>query len=119
MARVTVEDCLDKVDNRFLLVMLSAKRVKQLYKGARPTIENKSANKNATLPSTEATATTSRYNCSASPASDYNHDCQVNFADMAAMGNSWTGNETDCLAVQQLAADWLACTRDPLSECWQ
>jgi len=33
MARVTVEDCLEKVENRFLLVMLAAKRVKQLYKG--------------------------------------------------------------------------------------
>lgn len=49
MARVTVEDCLEKVDNRFLLVMLSAKRVKQLYKGARPLIENKSSNKNVVL----------------------------------------------------------------------
>ena len=49
MARVTVEDCLEKVDNRFLLVMLAAKRVKQLYKGARPLIENKSDNKNVVL----------------------------------------------------------------------
>ena len=30
MARVTVEDCLDKVDNRFELVMLSSKRARQL-----------------------------------------------------------------------------------------
>jgi DNA-directed RNA polymerase subunit omega len=49
MARVTVEDCLEKVDNRFLLVMLSSKRVKQLYKGARPLIENKGGNKNVVL----------------------------------------------------------------------
>lgn len=41
MARVTVEDCLKKVDNRFLLVMLASKRVKQLYKGAHPMIEPK------------------------------------------------------------------------------
>jgi DNA-directed RNA polymerase subunit omega len=41
MARVTVEDCLDKVENRFLLVMLASKRVKQLYKGARPLVESK------------------------------------------------------------------------------
>ncbi len=41
MARVTVEDCLEKVDNRFLLVMLASKRVKQLYKGAQPLIETK------------------------------------------------------------------------------
>jgi DNA-directed RNA polymerase subunit omega len=49
MARVTVEDCLENVDNRFLLVMLAAKRVKQLYKGARPLIDNKSENKNVVL----------------------------------------------------------------------
>jgi len=30
MARVTVEDCLDKVDNRFQLVMLGSKRARQL-----------------------------------------------------------------------------------------
>ena len=41
MARVTVEDCLDKVENRFLLVMLASKRVKQLYKGARPLVDAK------------------------------------------------------------------------------
>ena len=39
MARVTVEDCLEKVDNRFMLVMLASKRVKQLYKGAKPLID--------------------------------------------------------------------------------
>jgi DNA-directed RNA polymerase subunit omega len=30
MARVTVEDCLDKVDNRFQLVLLGARRARQL-----------------------------------------------------------------------------------------
>lgn len=30
MARITVEDCLDKVDNRFQLVMISSKRARQL-----------------------------------------------------------------------------------------
>lgn len=49
MARVTVEDCLERVDNRFLLVMLSSKRVKQLYKGAKPLIDNKSDNKNVVV----------------------------------------------------------------------
>ncbi len=48
MARVTVEDCLDKVDNRFLLVMLASKRVKQLYKGAPPLIEPR-GNKNVVV----------------------------------------------------------------------
>lgn len=45
MARVTVEDCLDVIPNRFLLAMVAAKRAKQLYKGAEPFIENKSGNK--------------------------------------------------------------------------
>lgn len=49
MARVTVEDCLEKVDNRFLLVMLAAKRVKQIYKGSRPLIDNRADNKNVVL----------------------------------------------------------------------
>lgn len=30
MARITVEDCLDKVDNRFELVMVSSKRARQI-----------------------------------------------------------------------------------------
>lgn len=33
MARITVEDCLEKVSNRFSLVLLVAKRAKQLMKG--------------------------------------------------------------------------------------
>ena len=49
MARVTVEDCLEKVDNRFLLVMLASKRVKQLFKGVKPLIDNRAANKNVVV----------------------------------------------------------------------
>jgi DNA-directed RNA polymerase subunit omega len=33
MARVTVEDCLERVENRFALVILAAKRVKELKRG--------------------------------------------------------------------------------------
>ena len=39
MARVTVEDCLDKTYNRFSLVMLVAKRAKQIIRGAEPTVK--------------------------------------------------------------------------------
>lgn len=49
MARVTVEDCLDVIPNRFLLAMVASKRSKQLYKGAEPLIENKSGNKKVVL----------------------------------------------------------------------
>ena len=56
MARVTVEDCLEQVDNRFLLVMLASKRVKQLYKGARALIDNRTDNKNVVLALREVAA---------------------------------------------------------------
>lgn len=39
MARISVEDCLDKVTNRFELVMLVAKRARSLYSGAEPLIK--------------------------------------------------------------------------------
>ena len=39
MARVTVEDCLGKVDNRFQLVLVASKRARQLAKGAEPFVE--------------------------------------------------------------------------------
>ncbi|MGB5539919.1 MAG: DNA-directed RNA polymerase subunit omega [Gammaproteobacteria bacterium] len=38
MARVTVEDCLDKVDNRFQLVLLATKRARQLANGVMPLV---------------------------------------------------------------------------------
>lgn len=48
MARVTVEDCLDHVDNRFALVLLASQRARHLLKGAKPTVEH-SKNKAAVL----------------------------------------------------------------------
>ena len=38
MARVTVEDCIDKVDNRFELVLLVGHRARQISQGAQITI---------------------------------------------------------------------------------
>jgi len=38
MARITVEDCLDNVDNRFDLVLLATKRARQLMNGVDPLI---------------------------------------------------------------------------------
>ncbi len=40
MARITVEDCLQNVPNRFELVLLGARRAKQLLKGARPLVQS-------------------------------------------------------------------------------
>ncbi|HET6546277.1 MAG TPA: DNA-directed RNA polymerase subunit omega [Rhodanobacteraceae bacterium] len=39
MARITVEDCLEVVDNRFELVLMATKRARQLAKGAEPALE--------------------------------------------------------------------------------
>jgi|SRR5205085_5210897 len=39
MARVTVEDCVDKIPNRFDLVLLSAYRGRQLSGGAEPMVD--------------------------------------------------------------------------------
>ncbi|MBB4007387.1 DNA-directed RNA polymerase subunit omega [Allorhizobium taibaishanense] len=39
MARVTVEDCIDKVDNRFELVLLASHRARQISQGAPITID--------------------------------------------------------------------------------
>ena len=41
MARITIEDCLEKVENRYELVHLAAKRVKQLREGAEPLVSAK------------------------------------------------------------------------------
>ncbi len=39
MARITVEDCLENVDNRFELVLLATKRARQLANGKEPMLE--------------------------------------------------------------------------------
>jgi DNA-directed RNA polymerase subunit omega len=38
MARVTVEDCLDNVENRFELVLLATKRARQIANGQEPLV---------------------------------------------------------------------------------
>lgn len=45
MARVTVEDCLEKVNNRFALVILGAERARQIAGGVKPLVrcDNKPA----------------------------------------------------------------------------
>lgn len=38
MARITVEDCLEHVENRFDLVLLAARRARQISRGAEPLV---------------------------------------------------------------------------------
>lgn len=39
MARISVEDCLDLIPNRFVVVMLAARRMRQLLKGSDALVE--------------------------------------------------------------------------------
>ena len=51
MARVTVEDCLEELPNRFSLVLVAAERTRQLLKGSDPLVDNDQGNKEDPLPS--------------------------------------------------------------------
>jgi len=39
MARITVEDCLNRIDNRFEMVLTATKRARQIANGAEPMVE--------------------------------------------------------------------------------
>ena len=39
MARITVEDCIDKFPSRFELVLVASNRARKLYSGENPTVE--------------------------------------------------------------------------------
>ena len=45
MARITVEDCLDKVENRFELVMVAAKRARQIATGGKEPLVHEESDK--------------------------------------------------------------------------
>lgn len=45
MARITVEDCLENIPNRFSLILVAAERTKQLLKGEQCLIEDDRTNK--------------------------------------------------------------------------
>lgn len=49
MARITVEDCLEVVDNRFELVMMAAKRARQLAGGVESKLDNSETNDKPTV----------------------------------------------------------------------
>jgi DNA-directed RNA polymerase subunit omega len=47
MARITVEDCLEQIPNRFSLVLVAAERTKQLLRGDQPLFSDERSNKEA------------------------------------------------------------------------
>ena len=48
MARITVEDCIDKFDSRFELVLVASNRARKLHSGEEPTVE-KNNDKNSVI----------------------------------------------------------------------
>ena len=68
MARVTVEDCLEKVENRYELTHLTAKRVRQLRNGEGALIQSK--NKDIVTALREIAANKIQH----SPVSEYDSD---------------------------------------------
>ncbi|MBF0207958.1 MAG: DNA-directed RNA polymerase subunit omega [Oligoflexia bacterium] len=68
MARVTIEDCLDKVENRYELVHLTLKRVKQLQSGHHSLV--KTRNKEIVTALREIAAGKVRH----APVSEYDQD---------------------------------------------
>jgi hypothetical protein len=68
------------------------------------------------------------YSCTGSIAADLYGDCQVDFRDFAVFAAAWAGTGSadidkngilNYLDMAKLAQDWLTCTRNPGSECWQ
>jgi len=49
MARVTVEDCIEKIPNRFELVRVASRRTKDLLRGSDSTVVNEDENKEVVL----------------------------------------------------------------------
>jgi len=49
MARVTVEDCLERVDNHFQLTVVAARRAKDLYSGKGATIDTSARKEKPTV----------------------------------------------------------------------
>ena len=56
MARITVEDCLEHIPNRFALVLVAAQRTKDLLKNAKSTISDDRENKQVAMSLREVAA---------------------------------------------------------------
>ncbi|GBD03113.1 DNA-directed RNA polymerase subunit omega [bacterium HR19] len=61
MARITIEDCLEKVPNKFVLVRMAILRANQLMKGTRPLIDNIEDNREIVLALREIAAGKVKY----------------------------------------------------------
>lgn len=56
MARITVDDCLNRIDNRFDLTLVAAYRARQLEHGSSPQLENNGRDKPTVMALREVSA---------------------------------------------------------------
>ncbi len=87
MARVTVEDCLPLIPNRFALVLLATKRTRQLMAGARPIIET-SKNKPCVLSLREIATSKVRFDRDVRTALEGKYDTAKQIAQQTAASAS-------------------------------
>jgi len=70
MARVTVEDCLEQVNNRFELVLIAAQRTRQIIKGSPSLLDVERDNKEAVIALREIAAGLIEYNVEEAPSDE-------------------------------------------------
>jgi rhamnogalacturonan endolyase len=59
------------------------------------------------------------WTCAGRSQADLDGSCQVDFLDSAIIGSVWAGDTTAWGQLAQFVAEWLACYRNPSSECWR
>ena len=70
MARVTVEDCLEQVNNRFELVLIAAQRTRQIIKGSPSLLDVERDNKEAVIALREIAAGLIEYDIEEAPSEE-------------------------------------------------
>jgi DNA-directed RNA polymerase subunit omega len=70
MARVTVEDCLEQVNNRFELVLIASQRTRQIIKGSPSLLDVERDNKEAVIALREIAAGLIEYNVEEAPSEE-------------------------------------------------
>jgi DNA-directed RNA polymerase subunit omega len=105
MARITVEDCIDKFDSRFELVLVASNRARKLHSGEDPTVE-KNNDKNTVIALREiADETISADEFKQSLVEEYQTVSPINDEDELALEFSDENVEEDEASTDELKED--------------
>jgi len=105
MARITVEDCIDKFDSRFELVLVASNRARKLHSGDDPTVE-KNNDKNTVIALREiADETISADEFKQSLVEEYQTVSPINDEDELALEFSDENVEEDDASTDELKED--------------